>query len=87
VGVEPLVDLPPARLGESIRHPADDLVHDLRRQVLEIVLRKTVRVYKPSLSFLSVVVGLATRHASWEAIGVPRPIKVERRRQKPQSLI
>jgi len=31
---------------------------------------------------LSVVVGLATRHAWREASGVPRPVKVERRRQK-----
>jgi hypothetical protein len=29
-----------------------------------------------------VVVGLATRHASREASGFPRPVKVERRRQK-----
>jgi len=33
-------------------------------------------------SCLAVVIGLATRHGSREANGVPRPVKVERRRQR-----
>jgi hypothetical protein len=43
VGIEPLVNLLPARLGKCGLHPAHDLVHDIRVDVLEVVLRKTAR--------------------------------------------
>jgi len=84
VGVEPLVDFLPGRLGECGVHPAHNLVHHIGVDVLEVILRKTVRhrvLINPALVF-SRGVGLATRHVSREAGGVPRPVKVERRRQK-----
>jgi len=87
VGVEPLVDFLPGRLGECGVHPAHNLVHHIGVDVLEVILRKTVRhrvLINPALVF-SRGVGLATRHASREASGVPRPVKVERRRQKQKS--
>jgi hypothetical protein len=43
------------------------------------------RVNKPSLSVYPWLVGLATRPAAREASGVPRRVKVERRRQKPSD--
>jgi hypothetical protein len=43
-----------------------------------LVVNVRHRFYKPTLSFLSVVVGLATRHVSREAGGVSCPVKVER---------
>jgi len=53
MGVQPVVNLLPGRLGKCGLHPAHDLVHDIMVDVLELVLRKTVRhrVNKPSLSF------------------------------------
>jgi hypothetical protein len=41
-----------------------------------------IELINPALVF-SRGVGLATRHAAREASGVPRRVKVERRRQKP----
>src|SRR5262249_7188256 len=88
VRIHPQLDFLPGGFGADGRHPAHDLVHHFDGEVTEVKLRKTVRhrVYNPSLSLLSVGVGLATRHISREVGGVPRSVKVERRRQTPFHL-
>jgi hypothetical protein len=67
----------PLLVGVGRDYFAENLVRGALR-LLVVCVRH--RVYKPSLSLLAVVVGLATRHASRGASGVPRPVKVERRK-------
>src|SRR5437867_10866946 len=52
VSVKPVVDFLPRRLGEGGFHPVHDFLPDFGRQVLEVVLRKTVRhrINKPGLN-------------------------------------
>ena len=86
MGIQPVVNFLPGRFGECHLHPAHDVFHDIGVDVLEIVLGRLydIEFINPALVF-SRGVGLATRHASREASGVPRRVKVERRRQRQLS--